>query len=171
MAAIPALAFVGRSGSGKTTLLERVVRALQARGYRVGVVKHTHHRAVETDLPGTDTRRFWDAGADAVVFLAPDRVALTQRYLEEPPLEAVLAAIPAVDVILVEGGKRSTLPKIEVVRAACDPALLPGLTQRIACVTDVPELPWAGPRFDFEPLEPLVDFIERVLNDGKLARD
>ena len=69
---VPVLCFVGRSNSGKTTLLEKLVPLLTARGYRLALVKHTHHKYVETDLPGTDTRRLWETGVTHTAFLTPD---------------------------------------------------------------------------------------------------
>ena len=161
---IPIVAFVGRSGAGKTTLLEQVVAALDARGVRVAVVKHTHHTGLATDLPGTDSRRLWEAGAQHTTLWAPDRVAHTHRASTPPTLAAVLRDIHDVDVILVEGDKRGSLPKIEVVRAAVNPALL-GIEGRIACVTDAPDLAWEGPRFSFDDagLAALADFIQTTV--------
>ena len=76
----------------------------------------------------------------------------------------VLRDIHDVDVILVEGDKRGPLPKIEVVRAAVDPALL-DIEGRIACVTDVPALAWDGPRFSFDDggIAALADFIQSTV--------
>ncbi|NBD35297.1 MAG: molybdopterin-guanine dinucleotide biosynthesis protein B [Chloroflexi bacterium] len=158
------VAFVGRSGAGKTTLLERVIAALDARGVRVAVVKHTHHTGLATDLPGTDSRRLWEAGAQHTTLWAPDRVAHTHRTASPPTLAMVLRDIHDVDVILVEGDKRGDLPKIEVVRAAVDPALL-DLEGRIACVTDAPALAWDGPRFSFDDagIAALADFIQSTV--------
>ncbi|MEJ5311126.1 MAG: molybdopterin-guanine dinucleotide biosynthesis protein B [Anaerolineae bacterium] len=160
---IPTLAFVGRSNSGKTTLLEKLIALLRQRGYRVGVVKHTVRADVETDLPGTDTHRLWEAGAAHVAFVTPDRIVHTQRYAELPPLEAALAGVGDVDVVLIEGFKHGPYPKIEVVRAARDPALIPDLAGRIACVTDVPDLPCGVPCFAFDDIAGLADFVERVV--------
>ena len=161
---IPIVAFVGRSGAGKTTLLERVIVALDARGVRVAVVKHTHHAGLATDLPGTDSRRLWEAGARHTTLWAPDCVAHTHRAASSPTLATVLRDIHDVDVILVEGHKRGALPKIEVVRAAVDPALL-DIEGRIACVTDVAELAWEGPRFSFDDagIAALADFIQKFV--------
>ena len=47
----PMVSFVGNSGSGKTTLLEKVIRELKERGYRVAVIKHSHH-GFELDIAG-----------------------------------------------------------------------------------------------------------------------
>ncbi|MEA3309267.1 MAG: molybdopterin-guanine dinucleotide biosynthesis protein B [Chloroflexota bacterium] len=171
---IPCLGVIGRSNSGKTTLLEKLIGELTRRGYRVAVLKHTRHPGVQTDLPGKDTRRLWEAGAVHTTFLTPDRLVQTQRYAEEPQLARVLAGIRDVDLILIEGYKRSAFPKIEVVRAARDPHPLPGIAGRIAYVTDLPALAGDLPLFELNAIEPLVAFVENYLaewNDGTLAGD
>ena len=58
----PIISFVGHSNSGKTTLIEQIVRILSRKGYRVGVLKHTHG-AIKADKRETDTDRFRLAGA------------------------------------------------------------------------------------------------------------
>ena len=163
MGSVPIVSFVGRSNSGKTTLLEKLIALLRERGYRVGVVKHTVRADVETDLPGTDTRRLWEAGAEHVAFVTPDRIVHTRRYAELPPLKAALAGVGDVDLVIIEGFKSGPYPKIEVVRAARDPALIPDLEGRVACVTDVPDLACGVPRFTFDDIPGLADFIERVV--------
>ena len=55
-------AISGEKNSGKTTLIEAVLPILTERGYRVAVIKHDGH-SFEPDVSGTDTRRFFDAGA------------------------------------------------------------------------------------------------------------
>ncbi len=160
---IPALSFVGRSNSGKTTLLEKLIALLRQRGYRVGVVKHTVRADVETDLPGTDTRRLWEAGAEHVAFVTPDRIVHTHRYAELPPLEAALTGVGDVDLVFIEGFKHGPYPKIEVVRAARDPNLIPDVEGRIACVTDIPDLACGVPKFAFGDVVELADFVERLV--------
>ncbi|MFP4343194.1 MAG: molybdopterin-guanine dinucleotide biosynthesis protein B [Anaerolineales bacterium] len=161
--AVPlSLAFVGRSGSGKTTLLEKLVAELARRGVRVGVVKHTRHH-VESDEPGTDTRRLWEAGAVHTALVTPDRAVHAHRYAVPPSLPDILPAIRGVDVVLVEGFKGEEVPKVEVVRAACEPHLLPDLRGRVACVTDLPDLPWEGPLFAPEDVEGLAAFVVSLM--------
>ena len=176
---IPAVAFVGRSGSGKTTLLERLLPLLNERGVRVAVVKHAVRHAVASDVPGTDTYRFWQVGAAQVALVAQDRLAWTRRYEREPRLDEVLAQIDDVDLILIEGYKHSPFPKIEVVRRACDPEPLTDIENVIGIATDVPNLlrladdpaPGAGgdvARFGLDETERIVDFlIERVVSSGE----
>jgi len=62
----PIVSFVGNSGAGKTTLLEKVVRELKGRGYKVAVIKHSHHD-FQIDQEGKDSWRFAQAGSDCVV--------------------------------------------------------------------------------------------------------
>ena len=163
---IPYVGVVGWSGSGKTTLLEALILEFDRRGMRVAVVKHTHHRHLQTDRPGKDSWRFGDVGAVHTALWAPDRVVHTHRWDEVPSLSTVLAGVHNVDLIFVEGYKESHYPKIEVVRAAQaasndrDPLLIPDLAGRIACVTDVPDLPCTVPTFKFDEVEELADFIQ-----------
>ncbi len=190
----PIVSFVGRSNCGKTTLLEKLIPALAQRGHRIAVIKHTHHREVETDIPGTDSRRLWDAGADHVAFVTPNRVVHTHRYNIEPSLAEALRGIHDVDVVLMEGYKAADtitptaagaaarsfdklsmtrtadthpVPKIEVVRSACDPKPIPGLEGRIAYITDIPDLSETLPCFRFTDLEGLMNFIEKHIIEAQ----
>jgi molybdopterin-guanine dinucleotide biosynthesis protein MobB len=162
MSSAPAIAFVGRSGCGKTTLLTKILAILQERGVAVGVVKHSPVHRVVTDVPGTDTHRFWQAGAKHVMLVAKDRVSQTVRLSDEPPLEAVLSDLVDVDLVLVEGYKGSSLPKVEMVRSAVDPQPMTGLESRVALVTDVPDLDLGCPRFGLAETVPIADFLIRT---------
>ncbi len=163
---IPLLGFVGRSGSGKTTLLTRLIPQLAERGLRVAVIKHSPVHRVESDVPGRDTYRLWEAGAQRVSLVAGDRIATTQRFDAEPPLEAALQGISGVDLVLLEGYKRLDVDKIEVVRQACDAAPIAGLTRRIACVSDVPELAVDCPILALDDAAALADFVVAWLRGG-----
>lgn len=111
------VAFVAaRSGAGKTTLVEKVVACLKGRGFRVGTVKHSGHRA-RFDREGTDSWRYSRAGADVSVLAAPDMLAVV-RMVQHPTLaDAVAQASVDTDIVLVEGFKDLPVPKIEVHRS------------------------------------------------------
>lgn len=112
--------FAGYSGSGKTTLVEQIVALLKGRGLRVSVIKHAHHE-FDIDQPGKDSWRHRQAGAYEVLVASSRRLALMREF-EQPGawrLEDLLAELdPGVDWVLVEGFKGSSLPKVEVWRAA-----------------------------------------------------
>ncbi len=156
---IPCFSFVGQSGVGKTTVLERLVELLVQRGYRVAVIKHTRHTDIEIDAPGKDTRRFWDAGATQTMLVTPDRVVCVMRAVH-PAVSKVLATTRDVDVVLVEGDKLGPLPKIEVIRAVCTDTPLPGITGRVACVTDVHNPDWGWPCFALDDGAALADYVQ-----------
>lgn len=109
----------GWSGSGKTTLIEKLIPAFSARGLTVSVIKHAHH-GFDLDRPGKDSFRHRDAGATQVLMLSAQRWVLMHelRGAAEPTLEAQLALLAPTDIVLVEGFKAATVPKIEVWRVA-----------------------------------------------------
>jgi molybdopterin-guanine dinucleotide biosynthesis protein MobB len=122
----PVVSVVAKSGTGKTTLLEKLIICLKDRGYRVGTVKHDAHR-FDIDREGKDSWRLTKAGADTMVITSPDKVAMVKvhRKEEEPTLaETVAAFFGDVDIVLTEGFKKSSMPKIEVHRRERSATLL-----------------------------------------------
>jgi len=108
---------IGWKNAGKTSLMERLVAEVRARGFTVSTVKHTHHR-FDLDRPGKDSFRHRAAGAREVLLASHTRWALLHELGDEtePPLAEVLAKLAPVDLVLVEGYKRDTHPKVEVFR-------------------------------------------------------
>lgn len=118
------VAFVAKSNTGKTTLLEKVIAELSRRGYRVGAVKHDAH-SFDIDHPGKDSHRMAAAGAATTLITSPEKLALIKKHTGTPPLEQLIQTYFAdVDIVLTEGFKRSSLPKIEVHRRERSPTLL-----------------------------------------------
>jgi molybdopterin-guanine dinucleotide biosynthesis protein MobB len=172
--------FVARSGTGKTTLLERLIPRLKARGLRVGVLKH-HAHATVFDIPGKDSYRLAQAGADIVVGACATQVAIFYPADGPPDLEALIARhLQQVDLVLVEGYKEGPHPKIEVCRAAHAlrdahgvPQLMARPEELLAVVTDC-ALDVPVPRFDLNDADHLAEFLHRWLqrraNAGEVAR-
>ena len=106
------IAVVGKSKSGKTTLIERLIPEIKRRGYRVGSVKHAHH-GFDIDKAGKDSYRHRAAGADVVVVASPDEIAMVKR-IEHDSLDNLVSYFDDVDLVLVEGYKKTAHPKIEV---------------------------------------------------------
>ncbi len=129
---IPTISIVGRSGSGKTTLIEKLIGEFSSRGVSVGVVKHDAH-SFEIDHEGKDSWRLKQAGAATVVLSSADKLAVIKDVKAEWDPERIISDyLTDVDLVITEGFKGSTFPKIEVLRGAVstkpvcasDPALI-----------------------------------------------
>ncbi|MFZ2223785.1 MAG: molybdopterin-guanine dinucleotide biosynthesis protein B [Candidatus Deferrimicrobium sp.] len=160
---VKAVAFVSKSGTGKTTLLEKVISRLKDRGYRVGVIKHDAHR-FDIDRPGKDSYRLTAAGADTMVISSPEKLALVKRHAASPPVEDLLSDFfTDVDIVLAEGYKSSSLPKIEVHRRERSADLLCRGKERdpmlLAVASDEP-LDLDVPQLDIDDADGITDFIE-----------
>ena len=113
---IKAISFVAKSGTGKTTLLEKLIIELRSRGYRVGAFKAISH-LFDIDQPGKDSYRMAAAGAEATLICSAEKLAFVQTHPEQPDINDLLSHyFQDVDIVLVEGHKRGSLPKIEIVR-------------------------------------------------------
>lgn len=114
----PCIAVVGPSGSGKTTLVTGLIKALTARGYRVGALKHTHHD-FEIDRPGKDSFALKAAGAVTVALVAPHKLTLVRDLSCEPSVaELISRYFDNVHLVLAEGFTHSDLPKILISESA-----------------------------------------------------
>ncbi len=154
-----------QSGTGKTTILEKLLPELTGRGLKVAALKGEIHH-YNLDLPGKDTWRFAQAGAAAAGMTTPEKYILIGTDRERGGMAAALQMLQGLDLVLVEGHKKSGNPKIEVVRGAVNQKpLLPD--QVIAVVTDVADLTAPVPVFHLEDTQVLAAFIyERFFTAG-----
>lgn len=132
------LGFAGYSGSGKTTLIEQLIPRLTRRGLRVSLIKHAHHN-FDIDHPGKDSYRHREAGASEVMLVSGRRWAMVHELRDEPEpsLEEQLARMSPCDLVLVEGFKKSAIPKIEIHRPAHGAPRMPAEEMNIiALATD-----------------------------------
>lgn len=174
-AAPPVLGFVAWSGTGKTTLLEALVPVLKARGLRVGLVKHAHHR-FDVDTPGKDSYRLREAGANPVLLASRHRWALMRETgdREEADLEELLRWMgpDAPDLVLVEGFKHERFPKVELHRPALgNPPLYPGDPDVVAVASDAPlEPPPPLPLLDLNDPQALAEWVLTFTARGRERR-
>ncbi len=162
MTAMRIIGLAGWSGSGKTTLVTKVIPVLVRRGLKVATVKHAHHE-FDTDQPGKDSWRHRQAGASEVAIVSSRRWAIVHELGEEaePPLFDMLAKLSPVDLVIVEGFKRQSHPKLEVFRAAVGkPLLHPDDDCIVAIATDAP-LPQAQvPVLSLDDIEGLANVLQ-----------
>jgi len=164
----PILCLAGRSGAGKTTLLVEVIGRLRARGFRVATAKHDPHGHASFDTEGKDTWRHRSAGAETVVLVGPRTIACVSDLEAEPSLEAVRDRFAGgADILLAEGFKRTSHPKIEVARKAVGTDLVLAQDPWLVAVATDFETDAGVPRLDLNDPDAVADFVEsRFLRAG-----
>ncbi len=103
-------------------------------------IKHAHHN-FDIDQPGKDSHVHRMAGAKEVLISSENRFALMHELRGAPEwtLDALLAKLSPVDLVLVEGFKRDKHPKLEVYRASVGkPLLQPDDPNIVAVASDGP---------------------------------
>jgi len=115
----PIIGIAGWKKSGKTTLATGLIAEFTRRGLKVATVKRAHH-AFQIDDAETDSARHRRAGAAQVAIVSRERWALIRELQSapEPDLTEVISWLAPCDLVIVEGYKRSPIPKIEVRRRA-----------------------------------------------------
>jgi molybdopterin-guanine dinucleotide biosynthesis protein B len=154
------IGIAGWSGAGKTTLLTRVIPCLIARGMRVSTIKHAHHD-FDVDQPGKDSHTHRTAGATEVLVSSANRWALMHemRGEGEMALDALLAKLSQVDLVLVEGFKKQTHPKLEVYRAIVGKPLLHPEDQNIVAIASDGRVQASVPVVSLDDIEAVADIL------------
>jgi molybdopterin-guanine dinucleotide biosynthesis protein B/molybdopterin-guanine dinucleotide biosynthesis protein len=157
----PVISVVAKSGTGKTTYLERLIPELKKRGLTLGVIKHDAHK-FEIDIPGKDSWRIAQAGADIVAVSSSEKTAVIEKHEQPVPLNKLVRRMRAADLILTEGYKTGFKPKIEIRRAELGNAALCADSELIAVVSD-DGLSESVPVLPFAELSAMADLIEEFV--------
>lgn len=161
----PVLGVAARSGTGKTTLLKQLIPVLKNRGFRLGLIKHTHHQIV-FDNRGLTKKIFAD-GTD-VLAVSPT-ISMAQWHQKEAE-NALADGINAyrdlpIDILLIEGFKQVAFAKIELHRQSLNAPLLCRHDPDIVAVAsdNVGELSQqlSLPILDLNDTTAIADWIER----------
>jgi len=155
----PVISIVGRSKSGKTTFIEKLIGELKSRGYRVATIKHTPH-GMDFNDQGKDTWRHLNAGSEATAGSSPEGMVLVKPVKQDLTLEEIARFLGEdYDIILAEGFKQSSAPKIEVHRREVGPPLS-AVRKRIAIATD--EILEINTRqFSLSDIKGIADLVEK----------
>ncbi len=152
---------IGWQGSGKTTLIAQLLPRLRGHGLSVSTIKHAHH---DFDISQSANDAFADRGAGAREMLVSSstRWALLHenRSAGEPSLDDLVARMTPVDLLIVEGFKRHTHPKLEVHRPSIGKPLIciddPGI---VAIASDRKLMGPPVPVLDLSDVDAIADFI------------
>jgi molybdopterin-guanine dinucleotide biosynthesis adapter protein len=159
---IPIVSIVGKSNSGKTTLLEKIITELVRRGYRVATIKHNVH-GFNIDHEGKDSYRHKNAGASVTIISSPHQLALIRDVDHDYTFDEIRDNyIKDVDIILTEGFKINTYPKIEVFRSELKRELLSDKEDNLLAVASDVQLELNVPCLDINDPVSIVDLIECI---------
>jgi molybdopterin-guanine dinucleotide biosynthesis protein MobB len=121
-----------------------LISNLTSQGYRIGSIKHVHHKGFTIDTAGTNTWRYAKAGAKVIVAISPNEIAVikkTDAALND--LDQVIGLLEKehLDIIFIEGfhsliAKRKDVLKIITAKDADNlKRTLEGTAQPILAVT------------------------------------
>ena len=146
---------------------EELVACLKEKGLRIALIKHDAH-GFELDQPGKDSYRLRKAGVDTMILCGPDQTARLENHTAgEPSLHQLISSVKDADLILIEGYKFGSQPKIQLLRRGYHETPVGNLENTIAYVADFPYNPTPEnlPVFDItEPMK-LAEFLFRVIRN------
>lgn len=164
---VPIVSIVGKSNTGKTTLIEKLIAELVRRGYKVATIKHDVH-GFEIDQEGKDSWRHKKAGAHTVIISSPQKIALIRDTDHDAELTELREKyIRDVDIILSEGFKRNSQPKIEVFRQELNQDLLCQKEDNLIAIASNKPFQIGVPCFDINDACGLVNLIEEKFLKSK----
>jgi len=168
MSGMKTIGFAGWSGSGKTTLIERIIPRFAEHGLRVSLIKHAHH-TFDVDQAGKDSYRHRHAGAGEVLVTSSRRWVLMHelRGEREPTFEEQAERLSPCDLLIVEGFKFASIPKIEVWRAATGEALLHPKDRDIVAIATDSKLKTGIPVLDLNDTDAIAAFVMVHLGLGR----
>lgn len=152
---IPVISVAAYSGTGKTTFLEKLIAVLKEQNVRVAVVKHDGHD-FEVDKEGKDSWRFTQAGADVTALISSHKAVLMENRPVDVPV--FLNQIKDVDLILTEGFKEESWPKILLYRETSGMVMAADPKECMAVISDV-HITDSVPEFGLDNIKEAADFI------------
>lgn len=167
---IPLLGITGYSGSGKTTLLEKLISELIARHIRVSVIKHSHHN-MQIDKEGKDSWRMKEAGSSQVILANDERWAIMTETPKPVSLDYLAQQFDRTltDLVLVEGFKQESIPKILLHRQEMTKPL-PEIDEYVVAVATNYPLEIDRTLLDINRIPQIADFIKNWLHHFHGAR-
>lgn len=154
---------VGYQNSGKTTLMEQLIKEAAVNNLRVASIKHHGHGGIPEVESIKDSMRHDRAGAEIVAVEGGGvlRLSAKRDHWNLKDIITLYQHFP-IDLILIEGYKRATYPKIVILQMEEDYALLTELSE-IICVLYWPtytgELPTHYPTFSIDAKEEYLAFL------------
>ena len=131
------IGIVGWKNSGKTYFAGKIINKLKIKNYSVASVKHAHHE-FDIDHKGTDSYVHRKSGSSQVIVSSSKRWAkITElNNSKEPTLNDLLNQLSETDIVIIEGFKNDSHPKIEIIQKGNDDYLFNKISNVKAIVSE-----------------------------------
>lgn len=161
----PLLGIAAYPGSGKTAMLDGLVGILNDRGLKVAMIKHSHHR-IRVAQPGQHGRLLHLSPAAQTLVVSHEQTVLVRKR-PRPETAASLRELIAlldhetIDLVLLDGYKNASIPKIELIKLPMAHApLYPDDPDVIAVLcSETPEPTPEVPILPADDMEAVADFL------------
>ena len=150
---------VGWKNSGKTLLVQKLIEYFTKKNLIVASIKHAHHD-FDIDKPGTDSYLHRQAGSQQVIVSSSKRWAkiVELKGTSEKKLNELLLELDSPDIVIIEGFKDASHPKIEIIKKDSDNYLFPKINNVLSVVSDN-KIDTNLPQFKRKEIEKIAEFI------------
>ena len=145
-------------------MLNSLLIILQKKNFVVASIKHAHHN-FDIDQQGTDSFLYRKAGSQQVIVSSSKRWAkiIELNNKNEKKLNDLLEELESPDIVIIEGFKHESHPKIEIIKEGSFDYLFPKLKNIIAVISNK-KIDTLIPQFTKKDIDKVVEYI---LNNSK----
>jgi len=159
------IGIIGWKNTGKTFLAQKIIKKLSAKGLSVSSIKRAHHD-FDIDKPDTDSYLHRKSGSKQVIISSAKRWAkITELDGEkEKKLSELLNELKNPDIVIVEGFKQESHPKIEIINSSKSEHLFKQIKNVVAIIAEE-KLSISIPQFNTNEIDLIVEFILKIPNE------
>jgi len=156
---------IGWKNSGKTFLAQTIIKKLNEKGFNVSSIKRAHHD-FEIDKPDTDSYLHRKSGSKQVIVSSAKRWAKITELdgAKEKKLSELINELKKPDIVIVEGFKQESHPKIEIINSSKGKYLFKELKNVVAIISEE-KLSISIPQFKKNEIDLIVEFILKIPNE------
>ena len=150
---------VGWKNSGKTYLVQRLIEWFSKKNLVVASIKHAHHD-FDIDKPGTDSYLHRQAGSQQIIVSSSKRWTkiVELKHKSEKKLNELLKELDSPDIVIIEGFKNASHPKIEIIKKNSKNYLFLKIKNVFGVVSDS-KINTNLPQFKRKEIEKIAEFI------------
>ena len=150
---------VGWKNSGKTYFAQKLINYFNSKNFKVASIKHAHHE-FDIDKPNTDSYLHRKAGSQEILVSSSKRwVKIVElRGAEERKLSDLLNELDSPDIVIIEGFKNESHPKLEIIKEDTKDYLFTKLNTITGIVSDR-KIDTLIPQFKKENIDSVVKHI------------